>query len=108
LYAFALIAAGTGSAAWGAAIMAAFWLGTVPVLASVGAGVQALTGTLGRRLPLVTAVAIVLLGLYTLAGRAVMPAGAFEHRIPWSSNADTQEKLDALGHSEPPCCPPKE
>ena len=35
--------------------MAAFWLGTVPVLASLGGGVQALTGKLGGRVPLITA-----------------------------------------------------
>ena len=51
LYAFAIVAARTGSILFGAAVMAAFWLGTVPILASLGVGVQTLTGTLGRRIP---------------------------------------------------------
>ena len=59
LYAFAIVAAGTGSVVMGAAVMVAFWAGTVPILASLGIGVQALTGTLGRRLPLATALVIV-------------------------------------------------
>ncbi len=49
--------------------MVAFWMGTVPILASLGIGVQALMGTLGRRIPLATALVIVGLGLYTIAVR---------------------------------------
>ena len=45
LYTFVLLAAGTGSAVQGAAVMAILWLGTAPALLGVGA----LTDALGRR-----------------------------------------------------------
>ena len=69
LWAFAITAAGTGSAAWGAATMAVFWLGTLPVLVTLGLGVQKLSGALGPRLPAMTAVALVVVGLLTVIGR---------------------------------------
>jgi len=80
LYAFVATAAGTGSAAGGALVMAAFWLGTVPVMAAVGLAAQRALGPLRRRLPVVTAAALVVLGLLTIAGRvgivaAGMPVG---------------------------------
>ena len=103
LYAFAVIAAGTASAAWGAAVMTAFWLGTVPVLASLGVGVQALTGTLGRRIPLATALLLVALGLYTIAGRWAIPASAFETPAA-AIGADPLEQVETLQQGKPPCC----
>jgi sulfite exporter TauE/SafE len=102
LYAFAVVAAGTGSALWGAAIMMAFWMGSVPILASLGAGVQALTGTLGRRVPLFTALAIVLLGLLTIADRLAIPLEAFEP--PLETATDTLEQVEAARETKPPCC----
>lgn len=45
LWAYVVVAAGTASMLEGAAVMAAFWLGTVPALAAVGVGL----GKLGRR-----------------------------------------------------------
>jgi len=104
LYAFAINAAGTGGAAWGAAVMVAFWLGTIPVLASLGIGVQALTGTLGRQAPLVTALAIVVLGLCTLAGRMAIPTHAFERPVTSDPNADTLQQVESIRASKPSCC----
>jgi sulfite exporter TauE/SafE len=105
LYAFAIIATGAGGALWGAAVMAAFWLGTVPVLASLGIGVQAFSGTLGRRIPLITAVAIVVLGLFTVAGRFAIPVAAFEQQqVEISTSGDALEQVEAVQHSVPPCC----
>jgi sulfite exporter TauE/SafE len=104
LYAFAIIAAGTGSGLWGAAILTAFWLGTVPVLASLGIGVQAFTGTLGRRIPLVTAVAIVLLGLYTIVDRLAVPVQAIQPNMKSAASESTMEQLEAVKQAPPPCC----
>ena len=61
LYLFASEGAGNGSPLRGALFMIAFWLGSVPALVLVGVGVQTLARLLGRRLPLVTALAIVVL-----------------------------------------------
>lgn len=69
LYAFVVAAAGTGSALGGAALMSAFWLGTVPALVGVGALVAPLSKWLGRRTPLLLSLALVVLGVGTLTAR---------------------------------------
>lgn len=69
LYAFVATSAAAGSAAGGAAVMAAFWLGTVPLLAAVGHGAQRLLGPARRRLPALTAALLVVIGALTAAGR---------------------------------------
>ncbi len=73
LYAFVVTAAGTGSPWYGALAMAAFWAGTVPVLAALGVGVQKLTGPLRRHLPVAPAVVLVAVGLATVFGRLEIP-----------------------------------
>ena len=104
LWAFALIAAGTGNAAWGAAVMIAFWAGTVPVLASVGAAVQTLTGTLGRRLPLITAVLLVALGLGTIAERFVLSGEPLVAPLPANGPIDLEQQIETVRQTPPPCC----
>lgn len=69
LYAFVITAAGTGHPLYGAAMMVAFWLGTLPMMIGLGIGLQALTGRLRRHLPLATSILIVLVGLWTIASR---------------------------------------
>jgi sulfite exporter TauE/SafE len=101
LYLFAVVAAGTASPWRGAAVMAAFWLGSVPILVALGIGVQALAGTLGRRLPLVSAVVILLLGVSTLVLRMQTPAEAFIAPPPGGSLI---EQVEALHDTTPPCC----
>jgi sulfite exporter TauE/SafE len=70
LYAFAVTAAGTGSAESGALAMAAFWTGTVPAVAGAALVLQRLTGRLRRRLPAFTALVLIAIGLLTALGRA--------------------------------------
>ncbi len=74
LYAFVIAAAGAGSPAAGAAVMAAFWLGTVPALLGIGLGAQLVAGRLQRHLPSATAVLLMVVGVTALAGRITMPA----------------------------------
>lgn len=69
LYAFVVTAAGTGSAAGGALVMLAFWAGTLPMLVAVGVGAHRLAGPFGRRLPVASAVFVVVLGLLSIAGK---------------------------------------
>lgn len=69
LYAFVAAAGGTGDALRGATVMALFWAGTLPVMASLGLGLQRLAGPLRARLPVVTAAAVVAIGLLSIAGR---------------------------------------
>ena len=73
LYVFVASAGGTGSAAGGALLMTVFWAGTVPTMLAVGLGAQKLFGPLRRKLPLVTAAAVVVLGLASIAGRLHAP-----------------------------------
>ncbi|HVT82086.1 MAG TPA: sulfite exporter TauE/SafE family protein, partial [Phycisphaerae bacterium] len=86
LYAFVITAAGTAHAATGALVMAAFWVGTLPALTVFGLGIQKLSAPLAKRLPAITASAIVAVGLYTIAARA---------QVQLSGHIDP---------AKPPCC----
>jgi uncharacterized protein len=103
LYLFASYAAGTGTPLWGAMFMIAFWLGTVPALLLAGAGVQVLARVLGRRQPLVTSLAIVMLGVATLVFRMQTPVQAFEP-VPIRADVLSVKQVESLGKSVPPCC----
>ncbi len=93
LYVFGVTAAGTGNPLAGAAVMAAFWAGTAPWLLAVGVGTQFLTRLLGPRMPVVTALVLVALGVMTIAGRTTVAPGAF---AALSSHDRAPESL--------PCC----
>ncbi|MEY4546860.1 MAG: hypothetical protein RL685_3055 [Pseudomonadota bacterium] len=69
LYAFAVLAAGTGSASRGALLLAAFWAGTVPALLGLGLGVQRLAQRWRAQLPRLSAALLLVLGAYTLVHR---------------------------------------
>jgi sulfite exporter TauE/SafE len=74
LYVFVAMAGGSGSPIRGMALMAIFWAGTVPMMLAVGLSAQTFFGPLRRKLPLVTAAMVVVLGLLTITGRMVPPA----------------------------------
>lgn len=78
LYSFVVTASGTGAPLTGAAVMAFFWLGTVPLLAGIGEGVKRLSGPLRRHLPRLAAVLVVTVGLATIAGHFGARARAAE------------------------------
>jgi sulfite exporter TauE/SafE len=69
LYVFVATAGGTGSVAGGMALMALFWLGTVPALLAVGVGAQRLLLPLRRRFPAAAPAVVLTLGVLALAGR---------------------------------------
>ncbi len=106
LYAFAITAAATGDPRWGAAVMAAFWAGTVPVLLFIGIGTQGLTSMLRGRLAVLPALVILVVGLMTVAGRLAVPASAYE-RIRASRSAEptsAASEVESLDASSMPCC----
>jgi sulfite exporter TauE/SafE len=103
LYAFAITAAGTAHPIKGAITMAAFWAGTLPVMVSLGVGVQALTGPLRRRLPLITSLLLVAVGLSTVFGRLTLPAMAAQPAAP-SSIDQLTDHVQSLDSTEMPCC----
>ena len=110
LYAFAITAAGTGDPLAGALVMAVFWLGTLPVMLSLGLGVQALAGPLRRHLPVVSALILLVIGAWTVLDRATIPTGRFAHiqaavsvgqerpvlPRPWETPACCKEEVDSL------------
>jgi uncharacterized protein len=69
LWAFVVAAAGTGDPASGGLVMATFWLGTVPAMIGVLAFAGPVLARLRARMPVVTGVALIVLGLGTLALR---------------------------------------
>jgi len=93
LWAFVVTAAGTGSALSGAAVMTAFWAGTVPALLAVGFGTQLLSVPLRRHVPTLTAVLLVALGLIAIFGRPASVAAAIQrhqemgHEVPVAEDA---------------------
>ena len=69
LYLYVATAAGTGSPFAGAVVMAAFWLGTVPVLAGLGLVAQRAIMPLRQRLPAISSAALIVVGLLTITGK---------------------------------------
>ncbi len=108
LYAFAITAAGTASPLWGALTMAAFWVGTLPALVALGAGIQGVTGVLGRRMPAVTAIAIVVVGLYTVMHRVELSSAVYASPQPAAQTAGTSgqavQQVQQLDAGSLPCC----
>lgn len=106
LYAFVIVAAGTSSPLFGAATMAAFWLGTLPAVVALGTGVQVLARrlpALGRRIPVISATLIVAVGLFNVFNhgrldalmRSIRPAPAPEALV---------SHVSALGSGDAPAC----
>jgi sulfite exporter TauE/SafE len=77
LYVFVATAGGAGRVTDAMMVMFVFWLGTLPMMVSVGLGAQRLFGAFQRRLPLVAAGAAVVLGFLSMAGR--ISARPFAH-----------------------------
>ena len=82
LYAFVVTAAAAGSATGGAQVMLVFWLGTLPVMLSVGLGARHLMGRFGARMPLVSGAAIMVLGVLAIVGRMGGGAAHAMHGAP--------------------------
>lgn len=77
LWVFVAVASGTGRATSGMLVMAVFWLGSVPALVGVVIGARHLAARWQQRLPAISAVLILGLGLVSVAnhlGWLPMPA----------------------------------
>jgi uncharacterized protein len=72
LWAFVVVAAGTGGVVGGAIVMATFWAGTVPMMVGLGAFAGPMVRKLGSRLPVVTAAVLVAVGVIALRARVPM------------------------------------
>ncbi|MFI5378229.1 MAG: sulfite exporter TauE/SafE family protein [Tepidisphaerales bacterium] len=98
LYAFTAAAAGTARPWMGALVMGVFWLGTLPALVALGVSVRTVIGLAGQRLQLLTCVALVAVGVYTITGRSLRDVASM-----------TRNARSALQHPQatPPCCQEK-
>ena len=74
LYAFVLTAAGTGTVRGALTLMTVFWVGTLPMMLAIGVGVRRLAGPLRAKLPTISAIAIVAVGVMSLTGRVRLDA----------------------------------
>lgn len=105
LWAFLVTAAGTASAASGAVVMTAFWLGTVPALVALGLGVQLVGLRVRRAVPSIAAVLLIVLGVLAIALRpAPATAAAAATRIASEDPATEAAAVTTLDHTEAPCC----
>ncbi len=103
LYAFAVTAAGTAHPLYGAAVMAVFWAGTLPILAGIGLGAQTLAGPLRSRLPVLTSILLVVVGTYTVFGRLTLPALAKPEAAVRLVNDNGTTRAE-VNTDLPPCC----
>jgi sulfite exporter TauE/SafE len=99
LYAFVATSSAAGSAIGGATVMAAFWLGTVPMMVAVGMGAQKLLGPFRRRLPVLTASMLVILGVLTVSGRLGAPVAHAAH-APGATASPATQSATADEHSD--------
>ncbi|MFQ5653096.1 MAG: sulfite exporter TauE/SafE family protein [Planctomycetota bacterium] len=106
LYAFAVTAAGSGSAAGGTLVMAAFWLGTVPMMAGLGLGLDRLLQPIRRRAPALTSAALVAVGIFTLLGRVHSIGAAPADHCGTGSVPVESSFHPAPAHAEPILEPP--
>lgn len=105
LYAFVVLAAGAGSATVGAAVMLAFWAGTIPILTGVGLCVQQARGILGARMQLAVSLALVGIGLYALSGRLLAPERFVRDATPSASSVDDlTTHVGQIESQKPACC----
>jgi sulfite exporter TauE/SafE len=93
LWSFVVLAAATGSITGSLTVIAAFWLGTLPALLSVGFVAGWLRTKLGRHAPKITAVVLLGLGVLALAGRLQ----------PMPAVAQATAQADATAPEVPPC-----
>jgi sulfite exporter TauE/SafE len=91
LWAFVVLAAGTGGPITGALVMLAFWAGTVPMMLGAGVIVSPIVRRLGRRWPVVSAAVLIGLGAFALVVRAPMA-------IPAAAAATTEVPTQPMCH----------
>ena len=108
LWAFVITAAGTGTPMAAAGTMALFWLGTLPMMVAVGAGARRFSGRFGARLPIVSAMVVLLLGFVSIGGRLGWPGTPWMHRllpdVPTAQAADAPRgapRAPSHRHAEP-------
>ncbi|MFO7181156.1 MAG: sulfite exporter TauE/SafE family protein [Pseudomonadota bacterium] len=105
LYAFAAVAAGTGSVLGGTLVMGVFWLGTVPALLGVGLVVGKIAERLRGHVSFTSSALLVVLGIATVIGRGNLAATAVSalHPERLGTSPSAASRTTAPLTVEPPC-----
>lgn len=98
LYAFVVTAAGTASPMRGALVMTVFWLGSLPLLAGLGAGIAQLSSRARALVPRVSAAVLMIAGALAIAGRLELAPPSAHGQAPTPSTHVP---------AEPPCHDPR-
>ena len=102
LYTFAITAAGTGSPLWGTVVMAVFWAGTVPIMSALMLGFDRIGTSIQKRVPLMMAVLVIAIGVFTVAYRAPVAIGS-DPPVVTGTQQLTEQVLN-IDHETLPCC----
>ena len=102
LYAFAITAAGTGSPMGGVLLMVTFWAGTVPVMAALMMGANRIGNRIQRKVPVVMALVVIALGVFTLIHRAPIAVAGQSEVV--SGTETLIEQVSTIDQHELPCC----
>ncbi|MCP4835291.1 MAG: sulfite exporter TauE/SafE family protein [Phycisphaera sp.] len=106
LWAFLVVAAGTGSLVGGLLVMLVFWAGTVPILLAIGLGAHRITPAFRRSIPLVMGVSVVVVGIMAAMVRlphaeAVVASALEVERV---GGARSEDLVESIGQQDLPCC----
>ncbi len=102
LYAFVIVAAGSGSALMGSIIMFAFWLGTIPLLSVIGVSAGQLSTRWRKASPWIAITACLVLGWMTLFHRSSLSIESLQSAL--SSITLKPETVPQLNTTKLPCC----
>lgn len=98
LYAFVVTAAGTGTVRGALVLMTVFWAGTLPMMLALGVGVRRLAGPLRNRLPIFSAIAIVVVGIVSLSGRLHIDAARLAEHAQHGAPTAIPMTTDSTAH----------
>lgn len=102
LWAFVAVAAGSGSARAGAAVMGVFWIGTLPALLLAGLGSAMIGGERRRWASALAGVLMIVVGLHTAFVRGPLAARAVTATPDVAMGEVSGAAPDEDGR--PPCC----
>lgn len=122
LYVFALAAAGAGGIGPSMLLMAAFWVGTLPLLSALSLGTTALGNSAQRWVQPLAAVVLIAFGGYTMVSRSQVDLSSLRRDVSITQDASRDllspvgdrervpldvETLYELTSQELPCCEPR-
>lgn len=102
LYTFAITAAGTGSPWYGMVLMSVFWLGTVPIMTALILGFNQIGRSLQKRVPVMMASLVILIGIFTIGYRAPVTIG--KRTTVVSGDQNLIQQIKEVDHKALPCC----